>query len=109
MINLSLKILSIIYFYFRLYLELHSEVTYASQLIKNKLPYNSSPTYTPVARNDSGESPAIHRRQMPQPQQFTGSIDDMMKLLFPEPCSILVVDDSAVNVFAFRLILQKYD
>lgn len=59
MISLSLKILSIFNFKLRLYLELHSEVTYASQLIKNKLPYNNSPTYTPVARNDSGESPAI--------------------------------------------------
>ena len=32
-----------------------------------------------------------------------------MKILFPEPCTILVVDDSPVNVFAFRLIMQKYD
>lgn len=33
----------------------------------------------------------------------------MMRMLFPDPCTILVVDDSPVNVIAFRLILTKYD
>ncbi|CAK85140.1 unnamed protein product (macronuclear) [Paramecium tetraurelia] len=92
------------------YLEFHNDITYATQLFKNQrqIEMNNSPINTPFYQNESSESPAMHIRQR-KPLQFTESIEDMMRILFPEPCTILVVDDSPVNVFAFRLIMQKYD
>ncbi|CAD8042982.1 unnamed protein product [Paramecium primaurelia] len=92
------------------YLEFHNDITYATQIFKNQrqIEINNSPMNTPCYQNESSESPAMHIRQR-KPLQFTESIEEMMKILFPEPCTILVVDDSPVNVFAFRLIMQKYD
>ncbi|CAD8185077.1 unnamed protein product [Paramecium pentaurelia] len=91
------------------YLELSSEITHAKQIYKiNKQVDNNSPLNTPGYHIDSTESPAIQNRQR-KPLQITESIDEMMRMLFPDPCTILVVDDSPVNVIAFRLILTKYD
>ncbi|CAD8151609.1 unnamed protein product [Paramecium octaurelia] len=91
------------------YLELSSEITNAKQIQKaHKQVDNNSPLNTPGYHIDSTESPAIQNRQR-KPLQIKESIDEMMRMLFPEPCTILVVDDSPVNVIAFRLILTKYD
>ncbi|CAD8081014.1 unnamed protein product [Paramecium sonneborni] len=91
------------------YLELSSEITHAKQIQKtNKQLDNNSQINTPLYHIDSTESPVNQNRQC-KPMQITESIDDMMRMLFPEPCIILIVDDSPVNVIAFRLILRKYD
>ncbi|CAK86183.1 unnamed protein product (macronuclear) [Paramecium tetraurelia] len=91
------------------YLELNSELTHAKLIKKiNKQVDINSSLNTPLYQIDSMESPPLQNRQR-KPLQITESIDDMMKKLFPEPCTILVVDDSPVNVIAFRLILTKYD
>ncbi|CAK73051.1 unnamed protein product (macronuclear) [Paramecium tetraurelia] len=91
------------------YLELSSEITNAKQIQRtHKQVDNNSPLNTPGYNIDSTESPAIQNRQR-KPLQIKESIDEMMRMLFPEPCTILVVDDSPVNVIAFRLILTKYD
>ncbi|CAD8162046.1 unnamed protein product [Paramecium pentaurelia] len=89
------------------YLEFSSEIIHAKQIQKNNKQVDSSMN-TPLYNIDSMESPATQNRPR-KPLKITESIDDMMKMLFPEPCTILVVDDSPVNVIAFRLILTKYD
>ncbi|CAD8052968.1 unnamed protein product [Paramecium sonneborni] len=92
------------------YLEFHNDITYATQVFKNQqnIEINNNPMNSPFNQIESQESPYIHNLQ-PKPLQFTESIEDMMSNLFPQPINILVVDDSPVNVFAFRLIMQKYD
>ncbi|CAD8139445.1 unnamed protein product [Paramecium pentaurelia] len=92
------------------YLEFHNDITYATQAYKNQryIEMNKSPINTLVDQNESLEYPVLHMRNR-KPLQFNESIEEMMKILFPQPCTILVVDDSPVNVFAFRLIMKKYD
>ncbi|CAD8060936.1 unnamed protein product [Paramecium sonneborni] len=92
------------------YLEYHNDITQAPYINKNQRNVeinNNNPMNSLFYQIESSESPAMHNMQR-KPLQFTESIEDMMRILFPEPTIILVVDDSPVNVFAFRLIMQKY-
>ncbi|CAD8130933.1 unnamed protein product [Paramecium sonneborni] len=92
------------------FLEFHNDITYATQIQRNQrqIEINHNNLNSQFYQFDNQGSPAMHNNQG-KPLQFPESIDEMMRILFPKPSTILVVDDSPVNVFAFRLIMQKYD